>query len=253
MKKNLCTTLVALVVSVIMGLSCFAADSINKVVYDGTSLTYEGTNQMSGFSNMLPGKTYKGSIQLENKGTNAANFYMDTSVVQTLIGASNTKDTGYTVTLTCGNTVLYGYNPVTAKATGSLIGGDGSQGLEELNKQLEEYPLVATLNPGESTTVTLSVQPDATATGNSYMSADGSIEFRFQASDVPQVRTVVKTQTVQEKPNVVTQVRTVVQAAQTDDVNTIFVCAIVAAVALVLFLVLSSKKQENEQNENDEE
>ena len=67
MKKNLCTTLIALMVSVVMGISCFAADTTNKVVYDGTNLIYEGTNQMSGFSNMLPGKTYSGSIQLESE------------------------------------------------------------------------------------------------------------------------------------------------------------------------------------------
>lgn len=253
MKKNLCTTLIALMVSVVMGISCFAADTTNKVVYDGTNLIYEGTNQMSGFSNMLPGKTYSGSIQLENKGANAANFYMDTSVVQTLIGASNTKDTGYTVTLTCGETVLYGYDPVSGKASGTLIGGDGTQGLEELNNQLEEYPLVATLNPGESTTVTLSVKPDATATGNTYMSADGSIEFRFQASDVPQVRTVVETETVQAKPNVVTQVRTVVQAAQTGDANVVFICLIVAAAAFILFLTLSDKKENKDKNPKDKE
>lgn len=244
MKKKIFSAMAALALSGVMALGCFAADT--TVVYDGTNITYNGGSSMSGFTNMLPGVTYTGSIQLENQGENPAYFYMDTSVVSTLISASQEKDTGYTVTLTCGDTTLYGYDPVTGQATGTLVGGDTTAGLEELNTQLEEYPLVATLDPGQTTTVTLSIQPDATATNSGYMGADGEIQFNFQAADVPEIRTVVHTETVEGKPSVITQVRTIVTSAQTGDFNTIAVCIGVVAAAAVLFVVLAKKKKKEE-------
>lgn len=244
MKKKLIASLFSMALSAVFALGCFAAN--DKVVYDGTNLTYSGSNVMSGFSQMIPGKTYTGTITLENAGEKTAYFYMDTSVVSTLIGASSDKDTGYTVSLTCGGSTLYGYDPASGKATGTLVGGDGTTGLEELNKQLEEYPLVATLDPGQTADVVLSITPDATATNNAYMGSVGEIEFRFQAADVPEIKTVVTTNTVQGTPSVVTQVRTIVVAAKTGDFNTIAVCAVVVVLAAALLVFLTKKKKKGE-------
>lgn len=244
MKKKLIAGLLSMALSAVFALGCFAAN--DKVVYDGKSLTYSGSNVMSGFSQMIPGKTYTGTITLENAGEKTAYFYMDTSVVSTLIGASSSKDTGYTVSLTCGGSTLYGYDPASGKATGTLVGGDGTTGLEELNKQLEEYPLVATLDPGQTADVVLSITPDATATNNVYMGSVGEIEFRFQAADVPEVKTVVTTNTVQGTPDVVTQVRTIVVAARTGDFNAIAVCAVVVVLAAALLVFLTRKKKKGE-------
>lgn len=247
MKKKLIASLFSLALSAVFALGCFAAT--DKVVYDGANLTYTGGTEMSGFTQMIPGKTYTGTITLENTGEKAAYFYMDTSVVSTLIGASSEKDTGYTVSLTCGGNTLYGYDP----ATGTLVGGDTTTGLEELNKQLEEYPLVATLEPGQTADVVLSITPDATATNVSYMGAEGKIEFRFQAADVPDVKTVVTTEKVQGKPDVVTQVRTIVVSAKTGDFNTIAVCAVVVVLAAIVLLVLTKKKKKEEASDAQDE
>lgn len=251
MKKKLIASLFSLALSAVFALGCFAAT--DKVVYDGANLTYTGGTEMSGFTQMIPGKTYTGTITLENTGEKAAYFYMDTSVVSTLIGASSEKDTGYTVSLTCGGNTLYGYDPATGKATGTLVGGDTTAGLEELNKQLEEYPLVATLEPGQTADVVLSITPDATATNVSYMGAEGKIEFRFQAADVPDVKTVVTTEKVQGKPDVVTQVRTIVVSAKTGDFNTIAVCAVVVVLAAIVLLVLTKTKKKEEASDAQDE
>lgn len=251
MKKKLIASLFSLALSAVFALGCFAAT--DKVVYDGANLTYTGGTEMSGFTQMIPGKTYTGTITLENTGEKAACFYMDTSVVSTLIGASSEKDTGYTVSLTCGGNTLYGYDPATGKATGTLVGGDTTTGLEELNKQLEEYPLVATLEPGQTADVVLSITPDATATNVSYMGAEGKIEFRFQAADVPDVKTVVTTEKVQGEPDVVTQVRTIVVSAKTGDFNTIAVCAVVVVLAAIVLLVLTRKKKKEEASDAQDE
>ena len=230
MKKKLIASLFSLALSAVFALGCFAADA-DKVVYDGTNLTYSGSTQMSGFTQMIPGKTYTGTITLENTGDKAAYFYMDTSVVSTLIGASNAKDTGYTVSLTCGGNTLYGYDPATGKATGTLVGGDTTTGLEELNKQLEEYPLVATLDPGQTADVVLSITPDATATNVSYMGAEGKIEFRFQAADVPDVKTVVTTEKVQGAPDEATRARTIAVSARAGGGDSIAACGRAGALA----------------------
>ena len=245
MKKKLIASLFSLALSAVFALGCFAAN--DKVVYDGKNLTYSGNTVMSGFTQMIPGKTYTGTITLENGGEKTAYFYMDTSIVKTLISTAGEKDTGYTVSLTCGGNTLYGYDPATGKATGTLVGGDGTTGLEELNNQLEEYPLVATLEPGQTADVVLSITPDATATDSTYMGAEGgNIELRFQAADVPDVKTVVTTNTVQGEPSVVTQVRTIVVSAKTGDFNTIAVCAVVVVLAAIVLLVLTKKKKKEE-------
>lgn len=243
MKKKIFSTLLGLAFFGVMALSCFAAEE-NRVVYNGKTLVNEGSNAMSGFSNMLPGKTYKGEIVLENASENDAYFYMDTSVIKTLVSTANQKDTGYTVSLTCGDTVLYGYDAISGVAKGSLIGGEGTQGLEELNAQLEEYPLAAALKPGESAVVCLSIQPDATATSSGYMGADGSIEFRFQAKDVPPIKTVEKVEIVNKgAPTVITKIRTIVQSAKTGDDAVIPVCFALMIGAAALFTAFGKKKK----------
>ena len=246
MAKRIISSALALVLVLAMSIVCSAAEPSTVVEYDGSNITYTNDGKMTGFENMLPGVPYEGAIQLKNVGEKEANFYMDTEVVSTLLGVDNVKDTSYRVSLSVGDNVLVGYDAESDAVTGTIVGGEGTTGLEELNKQLEEYPLVATLDPGQTADVVLSITPDATATNVSYMGVEGKIEFRFQAADVPDVKTVVTTETVQGEPNVVTQVRTIVVSAKTGDFNTIAVCAVVVVLAAVVLLVLTKKKKKEE-------
>ena len=78
-------------------------------------------------------------------------------------------------------------------------------------------------------------------------------EFRFQAADVPDVKTVVTTEKVQGEPDVVTQVRTIVVSAKTGDFNTIAVCAVVVVLAAIVLLVLTKKKKKEEASDAQDE
>ena len=56
MKKKLIVSLFSLALSAVFALGCFAADA-DKVVYDGTNLTYTGGTEMRGSSPTIPGKS----------------------------------------------------------------------------------------------------------------------------------------------------------------------------------------------------
>ena len=223
MAKRTFSIVLALAAVFSMSVVCAAAEPSTVVEYDGSSISYTNDGKMTGFENMLPGVPYEGTIQLKNVGKKDANFYMDTEVVSTLLGVDNVKDTSYVVSLSVGDNVLVGYDAESDTVTGTMVGGKGTTGLEELNKTLPEYPLVATLKPGETADVVLKIQPDAEETDNSYISSLGRVEFRFKVSDVS-------------------------DGVQTGDDYILYICAAVIAVALILFFVLGRRRKEQRQS-----
>lgn len=226
----------ALVAVFAMSVMCAAAEPSTVVEYDGSNITYTNDGKMTGFENMLPGVPYEGTIQLKNVGEKEANFYMDTEVISTLLGVDNVKDTSYRVSLTIGDKVLVGYDAETNSVTGEIVGGEGTTGLEELNKTLPEYPLVATLKPGETADVVLKIQPDAEQTDNAYISSMGRVEFRFKVSDVPDEGT---SSGGDVNPG---------DDVQTGDDNIMYISIAVIAVGLLLFFLLGRRKKEQKQN-----
>lgn len=220
MAKRIFSLMLALAAVFSMTLVCAAAEPSTVVEYDGSNITYTNDGKMTGFENMLPGVPYEGTIQLKNVGTKDANFYMDTEVISTLLGVDNVKDTSYVVSLSVGDNVLVGYDAASDTVTGTVVGGEGTTGLEELNKTLPEYPLVATLKPGETADVVLKIQPDAEQTDNAYISSLGRVEFRFKVSDVPD------------------------ESVVTGDDYIMYIAIAVIAVGLILFFVLGRRKKE---------
>ena len=190
-------------------------DGSEEIQYNYDDVENFGT----AFENMLPGVPYEGTIQLKNVGEKEANFYMDTEVVSTLLGVDNVKDTSYRVSLSVGDNVLVGYDAESDAVTGAIVGGEGTTGLEELNKTLPEYPLVATLKPGETADVVLTIQPDAEETDNAYISSLGRVEFRFKVSDVS-------------------------DSVITGDNYVMYISIAVIVVGLILFFVLGRRKKE---------
>lgn len=223
MVKRIFSLMLALAAVFSMTMVCSAAEPSTVVEYDGSKITYTNDGKMTGFENMLPGVPYEGTIQLKNVGDKEANFYMDTEVISTLLGVENVKDTSYVVSLSVGDNVLVGYNAESDTVTGTVVGGEGTTGLEELNKTLPEYPLVATLKPGETVDVVLKIQPDAEQTDNAYISSLGRVEFRFKVSDVPDDSVV------------------------TGDDYIMYIAIAVIVVGLILFFVLGRRKKEQTQ------
>ena len=70
MMKRISAIVLALSVSVVLALGCFAADTTGTATYDGSKLNVEG--DMSGFSSMVPGLPQSGSVQLKNASDKTA-------------------------------------------------------------------------------------------------------------------------------------------------------------------------------------
>lgn len=231
--------------------TAFAAD-VPVVTYDGGSaLSYTDAagKALSGdsdfgtaFSSMLPGVTYTQEIQLRNTSEkDTVRFYMDLAVLQTLKNA-HLEGAGYTVTLKNGEETLY--SSVNGTISGTLVGGNNSSGeLADLNKELYSGDgqgiLVATLNPGESATLALSIAADATMS-NAYQDAEGTIQFQFFGEIV-----AVNSST----PNVVNKTVYIAKGVQTGDSSPIFIVAGVLVAAVIVLVILGIVKKNKKKDE----
>ncbi len=251
MKKIVSLVSALVLVMAITVSTAFAAD-VPVVTYDGGSaLTYTdaagkaitGDSDFgTAFSSMLPGVTYTQQIQLRNTSEkDTVRFYMDMSVLQTLKKAG-LDGAGYTVTLTNGDTTLY--SSVSGSVSGTLVGGSNSTGeLADLNEDMYSSDgkgfLVATLNPGETATLALSIAADATMS-NAYQDAEGVIQFQFFGEIVP-----VNTPT----PNVVQKTVYVTKGVKTGDSSPIFIVAgiLVVAVFALMFLGFAKRRKDNKE------
>ena len=230
--------------------TAFAAD-VPVVTYDGgSSLSYTDASGKAltgdsdfgtAFSSMLPGVTYTQQIQLRNTSEkDTVRFYMDLAVLQTL-QKSGLDGAGYTVTLTNGDTTLY--SSVNGEITGTLVGGKNSSGeLADLNKDLYSGDgqgiLVATLNPGESATLALSIAADATMS-NAYQDAEGTLQFQFFGEIVP-----VNSPT----PNVVNKTVYINKGVKTGDSSPIYIVAGVLVAAVIVLVILGIVKKNKEKD-----
>lgn len=230
--------------------TAFAAD-VPVVTYDGgSSLSYTDASGKAltgdsdfgtAFSSMLPGVTYTQQIQLRNTSEkDTVRFYMDLAVLQTL-QKSGLDGAGYTVTLTNGDTTLY--SSVNGEITGTLVGGNNSSGeLADLNKDLYSGDgqgiLVATLNPGESATLALSIAADATMS-NAYQDAEGMLQFQFFGEIVP-----VNSPT----PNVVNKTVYINKGVKTGDSSPIYIVAGVLVAAVIVLVILGIVKKNKEKD-----
>lgn len=240
-----------------------------EVVYDGKSLSFPQGSTMD-MSTMLPGVPAEGAMTLRNTSGALAKIYVDTTVVQTLMGAAGTdKSTGYTVKLWVeqgGNeTVLFGGDLGTNE--GSQVGGAEANGtgtlenqeLEAMNDMLAtpasgvstlagdpNYLLAATLNNNETATLRLSITPDPTATTNTYMAGDGKIQFKFMAEQVD-IQSRTETREVKGETVVVTQTRYWLNGVQTGDPVAIAPLVAVLALAVLVFILAGKKKNKKEE------
>lgn len=236
MKKLISSLLVAVLLTVL----CIPALAVVPIVYyydNSQVLQYSTGNGDFGdaFNNMLPGVTSTQQIILQNNSTkDTVRFYMTLEVLQTLLKAA--KDgAGYTVILTSSTQTLFTSEP--GSVGGTLIGGQGTGELEDLNKALYSTDmngiLVSTLGPGQSDTLTLSITPDATLSNN-YQSGLGRLRFQFFGEKVVNGETIYI-------PG-----KTVTKPVSTGESGWIFAAAgVMVAASLVLILTGKKKNEEN--------
>lgn len=272
-KKRVLASVLAFALAVTFACAAYAEDTIQNVEYKNGTLSINDEN-MSGFEDMMPGVSNSGVITLKNSDSSATvRFYMDTNVVSTLEGAATEDkriETGYTVSMyvTQGDetsgTVLFGSGADVKSVEGNFVGNetiaDPTRGLEEMNDMLNATAdgvttyaddtrndlLVATLAPGETAQVHLTITADATATSADFMNGAGSIEFKFAAEELSQI-TRTETRIVKGEDTIVTQTRYWLNGVQTGDPVAIAPLVAVLALAVLVFILAGKKKNKKEE------
>lgn len=274
-KKRILASVLALALAVTFTGAVYAEDTVQNVEYKNGKLEVNNAD-MSGFEDMLPGVTRSGIITLKNSDSSATvRFYMDTNVASTLEGAEtkdNKVETGYTVSMyvtqsgTTSETVLFGSGADADSIEGNFVGNeqiaDETRGLEEMNDMLDGAAegdvstyaegdtrndlLVATLAPGATAEVHLSITADATATSADFMAGAGKIEFKFAAEELNQI-TRTETRTVKGETTIVTQTRYWLNGVQTGDPVAIAPLVAVLVLAVLVFLIAAKKKKKKEE------
>ncbi len=155
------------------------------VTFDGSKeikYNYEDTTNFGdGFVDMMPGEERSQEIILQNTSTVDVDFFMRTETIKTFEEVNKTSGAAYEILLTVteGNEtrVIYGG---TEEDGSNRIGAD-DEGLGNLNGNVNEWLKVCDLNAGEKATITLKVTLDGESHTNSYMAAEGTFQFEFQA------------------------------------------------------------------------
>lgn len=253
MMKRISALVLVLGLAFTSALGCFAADGSDiSVTYNGSSLEYSVNNPVDSIQNMAPGVESSYSFDLVNNSGSSTDFYMSTKVLQTLLASGETEETGYLVSMTVDNQVIFGNNTpdtVEGNETGVVVGGQDTSELAMLNEKEvlgNDYVLVATIDPKSSKTLTLKITPNATGTNSYYEASSGNMEFQFMAEEVtPLTRTEVTT--VKNEPTVVTQTRYILTGVQTGDPMVIAPLVGVLALAVLLFIIAGKKKKKKEE------
>lgn len=243
------TYALGMILTLMLGFSTvsYAADT-PTVTFDGSAdlkYNYEDTSNFGmNFNDMMPGETKSQDIILQNTFDHTVDFYMKSEAIQAFEDLKSASGAAYQVklTVTKGQEIqtIYGGS---ADNGGAWIGGDMS-GLRDMNGNVTEWFMVATLAKGESAVITLNVMLDGETHTNDYQDAQGVFQFEFRASyDDPEVITKV----VQEPDKVVSKEKagTVVTRVKTGDMTVIlpYVIAAAAAAFLIIVIIWRKKKQ----------
>lgn len=253
MMKRISALVLVLGLAFTSALGCFAAGGSDiSVTYNGSSLDYSVNNPVDSIQNMTPGVESSYSFDLVNKSGSSTDFYMSTKVLQTLLASTETEETGYLVSMTVDNQVIFGNNApgtVEGNDVGVVVGGQDTAQLAMLNDSDilgNDYVLVATIDPNSTKTLTLNITPNATGTNSYYEGSTGDMQFQFMAEEVtPLTRTEVTT--VKNEPTVVTQTRYILTGVQTGDPVVIAPLVGVLALAVLLFIIAGKKKKKKEE------
>lgn len=184
MKRKVLALILALTMFSALSITAFAAGDATVTFTDGNTLEYTGASGSSlgdAFKGVAPGETKKVEIDVENKNSHTADFYISAGDLEKL-ETETAKGAGYDVELSVEA------NGVITSIYNSKLGGykdkegaASSDGIEEMKDALDEDILFATLKNGESAKIILFVTFDGEAMGNDYTVTDGQFAFNFKA------------------------------------------------------------------------
>lgn len=215
------------------------ADEKPRVTFDGSSeLKYNQstTNFGTNFQNMRPGETREQDIVLKNESDREVDFFMTAETIQAFEDFSERSGAAYQIKLTVtqddNEELIYG----TGESEAIRIGGN-EDGLKDMNGNLTDWFMVATLGQNEKAVLTMEVYLDGESHTNQYQAADGIFEFVFQVSyDDPETEETVLVRNIR-----------LLQSVQTGDTANIILYVVMAALAIAgaIGFFVTRKKSNN--------
>ena len=206
--NKLLLLLTAALIITMMSASAFAEDGHGTCYFDGNKIVsdFSSGTIADSVSNLQPGDDMSFTVEYTNKDSHDTDWYMETSILQTLektdeakktvAGTGTAENGGYTYEL-----IQYDKdNKKNVLFSNAEVGGEKKvtdledsfkelEGLEPATNALDEWFYLQSLDKGESGKITLRIAFDGETEVNDYMDTNGSVELAF-AVDKP--KTVTK-------------------------------------------------------------
>lgn len=221
MGKKILKSIIVITMMVMSMTSIYGADT--NVTFDGNAEDFvflDGSKDLfDNFKNIMPGETRQQNITLKNDDHRELRFYLSADVLNSL----DTDTSGlsiYNISITNNGEVFY---DGTLDDLAALSAG-----------RMSDDTLLATLQKGEETKVTMVLEVDGDSMDNTYQNRDGLIQFNFSVEELDDESTIVEV------------VRTVYQGVRTGDATIIapIIGLLVISGLTVIFLVKRKKDKE---------
>ena len=217
-------------------MTCALFLSITSANAAETSITYSGDqdkfqiadSSATNFDNMMPGEERTVKVNLTNNDQDNLNFYMSSDIIDN-IAEKGDKDAVYDFSIAKDGKSFFS----------TVIGGTDSNTVGKEYLTDDNRILLANLDKGEATTVSITLKLDGDSTGNAYMNQSGEIKFVFT------VGTHVTTTTTTSGP-VQNIYNTIYKYVKTGDATPILTFVGLMVVALIGIVVFGKKKKKEE-------
>ena len=189
--NKLLLLLTAALIITLMSASAFAEDGHGTCYFDGSKIVsdFSSGTIADSVSNLQPGDDMSFTVEYTNKDSHDTDWYMETSILQTLektdeakktvAGTGTAENGGYTYSLIHtdkdnNETVLFSNENVGGEAQPGEM-----QGLEQATNALDEWFYLETLSQGQSGKLTLNIALDGETEVNDYMDTSGALDIKF--------------------------------------------------------------------------
>lgn len=152
-------------------------NSDKKMVSD-----YDQSKIDADLQQMQPGDDLTLDVSIKNDSAESTEWYMTSTVIRSLEDANEASGGAYTYVLSYNGNELY---------NSARVGGDGTQGLHEIDDATGSWLHVASLAPGQSGTVQLYMALDGMTQENVYQNREGGLQINFAVEDAAEPTRVV--------------------------------------------------------------
>ena len=246
MRNRLLGIIVGLLLVITSTIDINAVEPISVNFTTEGKLEYKNENQIdSYFNKMLPSEVRSLCFTLNNNYDKATNFYISTGIIQNF---KNQKSEGGAYDLK----VALEANGVITSIYDSTVGGStisqGSSiqtnnGLVDMTA-LEDKIFLTQLAKGQSAKFIYNLKLEGESNDNSYMDAEGILNFQFFAAYQTGTEKVIIKKIVTEtgKPKVVKRINNIILAAKTGDFTLLPIFGLLFVAAIILLVATRKKK-----------